>query len=679
MLDAMGIFHVHQLEGTECDLEDNSVFGQQFVKQGHKDLYRQYGGFVLSEKTGFSSFSGISRSCKGITFIVSPSQYYFSACTHSRLSECTCRPRIQEGDGIYRMVLRSRHIFLDLPQVSVLPSGGSFCYEGEYKVSFVCFSLPRRKSSYSGCFAPEFQLEQVQSHLRFSTSSDDGKPDFQNHELQEHHDSNCSTDKGSLVSSFNAKSPMVATSSRELLSLSNCEAENNVSVFQVLGPLCVDPSPNQSTASRDHSVPVSMDLSNPLQRAPFRPLPVSATQEKLLSSCSFDFSGFTPAFSFEGSGSFDPEYLDDLEMSEENNFSPLGLVAQHVDNRLGAWRTGLINEGFSPITADIIVSCHKATTQKQYQSGYSQWRSYLKQKGILDRKVTIATVCNFLSAKFHFEARALSTVKGYFYAIRDPLKHTSKLDVMSHREVHQQFAGMWMIRPPTRGSQLMPKWDLNVLLSYLNSNIFEPLERAPWDRQCQKTIILILFATGCEIANMTNDFEVLPNGNIKFDWWSGYKTKAEREDNDWSSTLPQIAALSAADKSLCPVRAFNIYFQSRLQQGSRFKGLWPVGTNKLYYLVKNVVTEAIRRAHPSLQLDDIPKIGVHHCRKFACSLSYKYFNGSLDDLCSWVGTKSKETLCKHYLREVPGVNFPIQVPFGSLFPDTEPVRVLSSV
>ena len=103
---------------------------------------------------------------------------------------------------------------------------------------------------------------------------------------------------------------------------------------------------------------------------------------------------------------------------------------------------------------------------------------------------------------------------------------------MSHREFHQLFAGMWMIRPPTRGSQLMPKWDLNVLLSYLNSNVFEPLGRVPWDRQCQKTIILILFATGrrgCEIANMTNDFEVLSNGNIKFDWWPKYKSKAERE------------------------------------------------------------------------------------------------------------------------------------------------------
>ena len=65
--------------------------------------------------------------------------------------------------------------------------------------------------------------------------------------------------------------------------------------------------------------------------------------------------------------------------------------------------------------------------------------------------------------------------------------------------------GLYREKPPCRGAPL-PAWDLTDLLKYLQTPFFEPLAGVSWDRLIQKTLALILLASGRrlnEIANLS--------------------------------------------------------------------------------------------------------------------------------------------------------------------------------
>ena len=69
-------------------------------------------------------------------------------------------------------------------------------------------------------------------------------------------------------------------------------------------------------------------------------------------------------------------------------------------------------------------------------------------------------------------------------------------------------------------------------------------------------------------------------------------------------------------------------------------------------------------------------IGTHHLRKFAISLSWKFFKASEQDLFNKVGSKSMVTLLSTYIRDVPGVSVPCVVPLGTLMPNSKVIRKL---
>jgi len=163
--------------------------------------------------------------------------------------------------------------------------------------------------------------------------------------------------------------------------------------------------------------------------------------------------------------------------------------------------------------------------------------------------------------------------------------------------------------------RLMPKWSLEDLLNYLNSSPFEPLADASNEHKLKKAVILLLLATGrriCEISGMIRYCLFLPNGIIKFHWYDGFTAKA--------------------------------------------------------------IKDSVRWAHPTAE--DVPETKCHQFRKLACSLSRKYFSGSLEELCALVGTKSPRTLLSYYIREVPRVHCTFQVPAGTIFPDSKAINLL---
>ena len=63
--------------------------------------------------------------------------------------------------------------------------------------------------------------------------------------------------------------------------------------------------------------------------------------------------------------------------------------------------------------------------------------------------------------------------------------------------------GVFNYLPPVKSKQ-MPRWSLNSLLQYLRCPLFEPIESCTFRRLSQKTLCLLLLASGRRIGDIAN-------------------------------------------------------------------------------------------------------------------------------------------------------------------------------
>ena len=114
-------------------------------------------------------------------------------------------------------------------------------------------------------------------------------------------------------------------------------------------------------------------------------------------------------------------------------------------------------------------------------------------------------------------------------------------------------------RPGCRGAAAFPKWSLERLLKFLNSSVFEPLERASWRVIRNKLLVLVFLNMGrrCNEIGAMSGYS-WEKGEVIFKWFPDFKAKMESYFGDWKSDPPKIAPILLQDKRLCPVRAFKL-------------------------------------------------------------------------------------------------------------------------
>ena len=239
-LDAMGTFSINKLEGNQSDLQHYSFLQKQSFRKSNQSPYGQYGSCLLFEKNGFASFSDTQLFVKGITFIVSQSQYCFSPCPHRGFPECPCGSRIQGWPIQNGMVLRSRLLFLDFPTIPLLPRGGPFRHQGKFQVSGLCFGLPGSEGSLHGCKEPKlerlFQLHLCLSSPRISSSGYSPHRTVQGngHPHRTSQSTSSSPSFGEQVLKF-CSAPKRVQSFPDSQRRSDCHSES-----QILGSSCLD-------------------------------------------------------------------------------------------------------------------------------------------------------------------------------------------------------------------------------------------------------------------------------------------------------------------------------------------------------------------------------------------------------------------------------------------------------
>ena len=342
-------------------------------------------------------------------------------------------------------------------------------------------------------------------------------------------------------------------------------------------------------------------------------------------------------------------------------------------SRLETLRSGLSGLGFSLRAVRVFLSSHRESTIRQYQSVWTKFFRFLSVIGSDADNVSVATVCNFLASELD-RGCEYRTLSGYRSALRLPIFLCSKLDI--NDLISTQFLkGLFNLATPAMAKE-MPHWNLNTLLSFLQSPTFEPLTSASFLRLTQKTLVLILLASGRRIRDVANisrvSVEDSASNRIYLMWVDSYRAK--NHTPKFHPESPSIAYLNRENShSLCPVRAYRMYLRSSsvlsgcISSQERLwlpvKGSVCVDERKLTYLFKSVVFEALQTQN----ILDVVSIGPHQVRKLAASYSLK-FGQDVKFVLRVMGFSSDVIFRKNYVADVPELLFPCVLPGGPVFP-----------
>ena len=125
------------------------------------------------------------------------------------------------------------------------------------------------------------------------------------------------------------------------------------------------------------------------------------------------------------------------------------------------------------------------------------------------------------------------------------------------------------------------------------------------------------------------------------------------------------------DLKLCPARAYNLYTH-RINNGARHSvrsPLWMQDKVELTKIFKGVVADSARFANVEL----VDSVGPHDMRKFAASYSALLLeaNPALERrFIDRMGCASMTVLKRHYIKEVPPLEFKCVLPLGTCLPAT---------
>ena len=171
-------------------------------------------------------------------------------------------------------------------------------------------------------------------------------------------------------------------------------------------------------------------------------------------------------------------------------------------------------------------------------------------QGIDHCNIARPVVMDFLhvySTEFH---RKYRTLAGYKCALYCPLLWTCDLEMEDLLITSKFMRGAFNFNPPQK-AKVMPKWSLNVLLRYLRSSVFEPLERAPLYRLMQKTIALVLLSSGrrkSDIANLSR-MSSYSAESLRLHWLPGFMPK--RHSPSFRPPSPSIAPMTSQRVRYC--------------------------------------------------------------------------------------------------------------------------------
>ena len=148
---------------------------------------------------------------------------------------------------------------------------------------------------------------------------------------------------------------------------------------------------------------------------------------------------------------------------------------------------------FSSTVAERIKAPQRLSSRRVYESRWSIFESWGKEKQVEFKQPSISTIADFLTHLFNEKNLKPTTIAGYRTAIADHLGPAG-IDISRSFELNRLIASFHRDRPvKDRG---VPSWDLSLVLLALTKPPFEPLKDAPLKLLTFKTVFLMTLASG---------------------------------------------------------------------------------------------------------------------------------------------------------------------------------------
>ena len=339
-------------------------------------------------------------------------------------------------------------------------------------------------------------------------------------------------------------------------------------------------------------------------------------------------------------------------------------------------RQGLLLLGFTEDSVQLLLRAHKVGSTRQYQGIWTKFLAFLSMRQLSEMDISVAVVCDFLSYQSVTCGRKYRTISGYRSALRHPLLFAFNVEV--NCVVSDLFLrGVFNFLPPVK-SRMMPRWSLNMLLQFLRCPLFEPLETCSFSRLSQKTLCLLLLASGRRISDIANlsrtSFISSSEDLFVLDWVPGYVPK--NHSAAFKTPPPSVRRLQSSvpdDLLLCPVRCLLVYLErtrellDEVPLSLRHPCLWIKPRTVVQWSKASLTKCFVNVVRDSRIYNDLAvpaEIGPHQMRKF--SASYAALVGQPETLvCKVMGFSSKKIFRKNYVAWVPPLLVSCVLPGGT--------------
>jgi hypothetical protein len=213
-----------------------------------------------------------------------------------------------------------------------------------------------------------------------------------------------------------------------------------------------------------------------------------------------------------------------------------------------------------------IIADRRASTLTVYNAKWTVFESWCKHNDIDALCCAAPSLADFFIFLFEEKNLAVSTIRGYRSAISKVYRVLNLPDPGQDLDLSALIRNFQLHRP--RSQRLVPKWDLDVVLAYLDSDVFKPLESITLRALTLKTVFLMVMATAARVSEIhalcrqPPCLQWLQNAAVRLKTAPGFLAKNRLpEDPSLSWTLEPLLDTP----SLCPVTLLKMYLQKTSQ------------------------------------------------------------------------------------------------------------------
>lgn len=332
-------------------------------------------------------------------------------------------------------------------------------------------------------------------------------------------------------------------------------------------------------------------------------------------------------------------------------------------SRLDSIRTALRSRRFSEPILERIATARRPSTLKVYEGKWKVFSNWCDRRSLDPLCLLPHHLADFFLWLFEERNLAPITIKGYRSMISDTYRHHGGFEVGRDKDLSDLLANFERSRPRTR--VLFPSWDIGLVLKWLDSASFEPLQVATLRSLTLKTCFLTALASAARVSEIhalaadANHLQFRNDGSVLLLTEAGFvaKNRLPTTGNQSIVIKPLPVNQSSPDHLHDPVRALSIYLErtrslrdSSQQLFLSFAESRPrTSPQTISSWLRTVIRSAYRDASIPLPGPSRPK--AHDVRAIAASLAFDR-NIAVSEIIQAVGWKSSSTFGKFYLRDL---------------------------